>query len=93
MRSQLEIIRDIVRLCQRGKNITSSRIMGMCNLSFAQLHKHIRLCEYSGFIERYSDRANSRNVKLTCYRSTAKGIEFAEMIDNALLMVDYNDSE
>ena len=94
MRDRLEIIIDIVRTCERGEFIIKTRIMQICNLSQTQLQIYLKLCIDSGFIETYKgDKDYYRGAKLTyreCYRPTQKGIQFANQLDSALLMVVYN---
>lgn len=82
MRDKLEIIRDIVRVCQRGEGVIKTRIMQSCNMSPLQMGIYLPLLLANSFIEQREDGK---------YYATAKGIEFAENLDRACLMVNYNE--
>lgn len=82
-RSELHILRDIVRLCQRKDEVRSTHIMAFCNMSYSQLEKYLPLALNSGLIHRVNP----------FYMPTDKGIHFADSLDTLTLMVNYNEQE
>lgn len=92
-KNELLLLRDIVRVCQRGENIKKTHIMYQVNLSYDQLDRYIKMAKNSGFIEAVSDNDNTWKARKECiiYVATPRGIEYADKLDSASLMVNYNE--
>ena len=76
-RSNIEIIADILRLSEAGKN----EIMYSANMSYRQLQKYLNFLTQEGFIE-----VKPSNPRPT-YRVTKKGLRLLKNIDSLLEML------
>lgn len=83
MRDKLQILRDMIRACQRSGGLKKTRIMQACNMSPFQMTRYLEIVVNNGFVE----------YKEPYYNATEKGIRFADALDNVSLQVNYNEQE
>lgn len=83
MRNSLEILRDMIRACQRADGLKKTRIMQACNMSPYQMGRYLDIIVRNGFVE----------YREPYYVATDRGVKFADALDSVSLQVNYNEQE